>query len=137
MKYVKSEADKWFQNEFLCWAYSIFGRVEKEDEEVDSLEKMHRFISHELNRESELHYDVMNPLLITNSLNFLTKSIIPVLDLLCFRHFIDLPYAEAGTTSFLESANGALKGDDNSPKPNHWIELQKRRLLTQINGLRI
>ena len=120
--YVKSDADLWFQNEFLRWAYSIFDRVETEEEEEDSLEKLHSFINYEMNRSSELHDDVVNPLLITNSLNFLTKSIIPVLDLLCFRHFIDLPYAEAGTNSFSESANGALKGDDKGPKPNHKLD---------------
>ena len=55
-KYVKSEADKWFQNEFLKWAYSIFNRVETEkQEEEDSLEKLHRFIDYEMNRSSDLH----------------------------------------------------------------------------------
>ena len=108
-KYVKSEADKWFQSEFKNWAYSIFNRVETEEEEEDSLEKLHKFMDYEMNRSSDLHDDVVNPLLLTNSLNFLTKSIIPVLGMLCFRHFIDVPYAGACTNSFSESANGALK----------------------------
>lgn len=121
-KYVKSEADKWFQSEFKNWAYSIFNRVETEEEEEDSLEKLHKFMDYEMNRSSDLHDDVVNPILLTNSLNFLTKSIIPVLGMLCFRHFIDVPYAGAGTNSFSESANGALKGDEKGPKPNHKLD---------------
>ena len=126
-KHVKSEADKWFQNEFLNWAYSIFGKVETEEEEIDSLEKLHAFIHYEGNRSSDKYDDVVNPSLITYSLNFLTKSIIPVLDLLCFRHFIDLPYAGAGTNSFSESANATLKGDDKGPNLIiNWTGPQKR-----------
>ena len=64
----------------LHWAYSIFEKAETEEEEADSLEKLHAFITYESNQSSKEYDNVVNPLLTTNSLNFLTKSIIPILD---------------------------------------------------------
>ncbi len=116
----------------LTLGVSIFGKVETEEEEFDSLEKLHAFIHYEGNQSSDENDDVVNPLLITHSLNFLTKSIIPVLDLLCFRHFIDIPYAEAGTNYFSESANATLKADEKGPKPNHKLDRAAEETIAHI-----
>lgn len=109
---MKSDADRLFQTHIVNWMYHFTSQIETEAQEKDSMFKLEAFLD-KIEEEG-----VVSAILVSFTRTFLRESFKPVLDLLCFRNYIDIYCGDVDENCFTESDNAALRSDVMGPSAN-------------------